>query len=232
MPEIILEIINTNFAYKDYSLYAPDYRLYLQIADSIENKVILEFCEQVVKEITRFIVNDYLRKRVEEQITSKKFDALTLIVDEYCDIIIDKDLTFIIKNLIKQEADSYLIDSNVANILRNQFIPVYCREIINEAGWDIAEEDFLNDCLEFVISQHIDDVIIDSAEAEKDRVDSETLENAFNAFIQRSILKEAINELIFLNQEYHDEEYLKKNEEQVSENELSDFLFDDKLKGA
>ena len=228
LPEIILEIINTNFAYKDYSLYAPDFRMILQIGDSIENQVIQQLCEEVVKDITRFIVNDYLRKRVEEQIVTKKFDALTLLVDDYCDIVIDQDLPKMLRDMIKNEAGQYLVEANMSTMFRNQFIPKYCREIINEAGWDIAEEDFLNDCLEFVMSQHINDVIIDSAEAEKDRVDLETLENAFNGFIQRSILREAINELILLNQEYHDEEYLNKNADKVSENELSDFMMDDK----
>ena len=74
------------------------------------------------------------------------------------------------------------------------------------------------------MNQHINDVIIDSAEAEKDRVDLETLENAFNDFIQRSILREAINDLILLHQEYHDEEYLNINNDKISENELSEFV--------
>ena len=228
LPEIILEIINTNFAYKDYSLYQPDFRILLQIADTIENQVIQALCEDVVKDITRFIVNDYLRRRVEDQIVSKKFDALTLLVDEYCDMIIEQDLPILVRDLIKYEADEYLLDANMANMLRNQFIPIYCREIINDAGWEIAEENFLNDCLEYVIGQHINDVIVDSAEAEKDRVDLETLENAFSVFIQRSILREAINELVLLNQEYHDEEYLRKNDDKISEKELSQFMMHEK----
>ena len=232
LPDIILEIINTNFAYKDYSLYAPDYRILIQLADAIENKVIHSLCEEVVKDITRFIVNDYLRKRNEDQIVSKKFDALTMLVDEYSDIIIEKDLEILIKQIIKEEADDYLLDANMVNMMRNQFIPIYCREIIDDAAWDIAEEDFLNDCLELVMNQHINDVIIDSAEAEKDRVDLETLENAFNDFIQRSILREAINDLILLHQEYHDEEYLNINNDKISENELSEFVLEEKKDNA
>ena len=134
LPDIILEIINTNFAYKDYSLYAPDYRILIQLADAIENKVIHSLCEEVVKDITRFIVNDYLRKRNEDQIVSKKFDALTMLVDEYSDIIIEKDLEILIKQIIKEEADDYLLDANMVNMMRNQFIPIYCREIIDDAA--------------------------------------------------------------------------------------------------
>lgn len=226
LPDIILEIINTNFAYKDYSLYKPDYRILLQIADGIENIVVNYMCEEAVKEITRFIVGDYLRKRNEELIVNKKFDALSLIIDEYLEIILGKDLPLMVKEIIKEEADDYLFEGNIANLMRNQFIPIYCREIINEAAWEIAEENFLQDCLEFIIAQHINDVIIDSAEAEKDRVDLEMLENAFAAFMQRSILKEAINELLLMNQEYHDEEYLRNNAEKVPVNDLSDFVMD------
>ena len=82
------------------------------------------------------------------------------------------------------------------------------------------------------MNQHINDVIIDSAEAEKDRVDLETLENAFNDFIQRSILREAINDLILLHQEYHDEEYLNINNDKISENELSEFVLEEKKDNA
>ena len=232
LPEIILEIINTNFAYKDYSLYTPDFRLIVQIADGIENKVIHLLCEEVVKEITRFIVQGYLRQRNEELIVSNKWDPISICMDDLIEIVIDKEIKALVPLTIRSEASDYLLEANIENIIRNQFIPIYCREIINEAAWEIAEERFVDENLEVIISQHINDIIIDSAEAEKDRIDLETLEDAFNAFMQRTILKEAINELIFLSKEYHDEEFLKNNVDVVQGDDLSEFVMVDDFYGS
>ena len=35
LPEVILEIINTNNAYKDYGLYSSEYRAVVMIADEL-----------------------------------------------------------------------------------------------------------------------------------------------------------------------------------------------------
>lgn len=227
LPEIILEIINTNFAYKDYSLYSANFRLIMQIADGIENKVIHLLCEEVVKEITRFIVQGYLRQKNEELMVNNKWDPFSIVMDNLIEVVIEKEIKSLVPATVKEMANDYLLEANIENIIRNQFVPIYCREVINEAAWEIAQERFLNENLEIIIGQHIDDIIIDSAEAEKDRVDLETLENAFNAFMQRSILKEAINELIFLNKEYHDEEFLRNNFDVVEKEDLSEFVMDD-----
>ena len=227
LPDIILEIINTNFAYKDYSLYAPDFRIIMQIADGIEAKVIHSLCEEAVKEISRFMVNDYLRKRNEELVVNKQFDPLDRVTHEFIEIVIDKEIRSLVPLVIREEAGDYLLESKVLALLNNQFIPLICREVINEAAWEIAEENYFYENFEIIIDQIINDIIIDSAEGEKDRVDLETLENAFNGFLQRSIMKEAINELMLLNKEYHDDEFIKQHIEKVSDDDMSQFAMDD-----
>jgi hypothetical protein len=230
LPEIILEIINTNFAYKDYSLYTPTFRLLMQIADSIENQVIHQLCEEAVKEITRFIVNDYLRKRDEVLIVNQQFDPLHRVNEDLIEIVLSQELKALVSQVVREGASDYLVETKALNILNTQFIPVYCREVINQAAWEIVQENIFNEILEFVIQQNNIDIITDSAEGEKDRIDLETLDRAFNGFLQRSIMKEAINELILMNQEYRDYEFRNEFVEKVSEDELSQFAMDDDFK--
>lgn len=129
------------------------------------------------------------------------------------------------RDVIKGEAENYMYEANTIYLIRNEFVPIYCLEIINEAGWDIGEEDFFEDCLEHVIYEHIMDLIVDCVEIEKDRLNTIALEAAFDMFVQRSTIKEAINELVFLT-EQQDEEKRIRNKERVEGHELSTFMME------
>src|SRR5690349_20675027 len=87
--DIIFEIINTNKAYRDYSLYSPNHRLLVMLSDWVESLLITKACEDVVKEVTKGIVDQYLKHRVEDKIVAGVFDPLVLITDSIIDKAID-----------------------------------------------------------------------------------------------------------------------------------------------
>lgn len=82
LPEVILEIINTNNAYKDYGLYSSDYRAVVMIADELQEVVITEIVTTATKEILDFLVGDYLRKRHEAHIIEETNDPILLLRDD------------------------------------------------------------------------------------------------------------------------------------------------------
>jgi hypothetical protein len=56
-------------------------------------------------------------------------------------------------------------------LLREEFIPELIAEIVDETAWELAELEVLDDCFEHAIMSHMMDVIIDSVEFEKNRLD-------------------------------------------------------------
>ncbi|CAG9312237.1 unnamed protein product [Blepharisma stoltei] len=223
--DIIYEIINTNKAYRDYSLYSPNHRLLVMLSDWIESSLINNACQEVVKETTKYIVNDYLRNRVEEKIVAGTFDPLVLVTNSLTEKTIDMMIEPLAKEVIKEEAEDYMYEANVIGLIRNVFVPIYCEEIISEAGWELGMEQFFEDCLETVIYEHIMDLIVDCVESEKDRLNEIALEEAFGVFLQRAIMKEAVNELEFLIERQNEEEVTRERE-RVEGHELSTFMME------
>jgi hypothetical protein len=194
IPEIILEVIDTSQSVKDYGLYSSEWRLMLTIADEIQEKLIQSECEQTVKDINRAIVNEYMRTRVEANFAEGLHDPLMRVVVDYVEIMVERSLEPFVKQSVREVIDDYLADANATRLLRDEYVPVILRELVDEGCWEIAVEDFLFKCFESAIDFHIGDVITDSVEEEKFRLEKEALSNAFDTFITRCILRAALEE--------------------------------------
>jgi len=194
IPEIILEVIDTSQAVKDYGLYSSEWRLMLTIADEIQELLIKSECEQVVKEINRALVNEYMRTRVEQKFSEGLNDPLMRVTIAYTEIMIERSLEPLIKESIRDVILDYLSDANATRLLRDEYVPKILTELVDECCWEIALEDFLFQCFETAIDFHLNSVISDSVEDEKLRLEKDALSQAFDTFITRCILRAALEE--------------------------------------
>lgn len=230
LPEIILEIIQQNQAYRDYTFYSPEGRIISELADEMQNSLVHRLCEEVVRDISRALVGHYIRSKQEKSIFDNMHLPQNQLAHAFTVALTDTMIQPIVKSAIYEIVDEYIVDVEWVKLLEFEFLPVETAEIIDDAGWEVGIELAIEDALDSLMMVYIMDIIVECVEMEKMKMDETAVETAFQAVISRCILDSALEEAMKIDDQMRrDMEAAKGFEDDVSrveEDELDLFNMD------
>ena len=230
LPEIILEIIQQNQAYRDYTFYSPDGRIIMELADEIQNSLVHRMCEEVVRDISRSLVSQYIRGKQEKSIFENMHLPQNQLAAAFVVVVTDKMLQPIVKLALSELAEEYIVDVEWVKMLEFDFLPASINEIIDLSGWEVGIELAIEDAIDSLAMVYIMDVIVECVEMEKMRIDENAVETAFQAVLSRCILNSALEEAMKLDEQMRREEEeargLDEEASRVEDDELELFNMD------
>lgn len=217
LPEIILEIIQQNQAYRDYTFYSPDGRITMELADEVQNSLVHRMCEEVVRDISRALVSQYIRGKQEKSIFDNMHLPQNQLAADYVVVVTDKMLQPIVKLALSELADEYIVDVEWVKMLEFDFLPASISEIIDLSGWEVGIELAIEDAIDSLAMVYIMDIIVECVEMEKMRIDEDAVDTAFQAVLSRCILDSALEEAMRLDEQMRrEQEEARGFDEEVS----------------
>jgi hypothetical protein len=230
LPEIILEIIQQNQAYRDYTFYSPDGRIIMELADELQNSLVHRMCEEVVRDISRALVGQYVRSKQEKSIFDNMHLPQNQLAAAFVTTVTDKMLQPIVKLALSELAEEYIVDVEWVKMLEFDFLPAAISDIIDLSGWEMGIELTIEDAIDSLSMVYIMDIIVECVEMEKMRIDEEAVETAFQAVLSRCILNSALEEAMRLDDQMRREEDeargIEEEASRVEDEELELFNMD------
>jgi len=182
LPELASSVVNSYFQ-------SGTQQLVEAIAEEVQKQITETLASTVAKEAVKNISDNYLREKTQEKITTGKLDPFAQLVEKYSDGVADSMVEGVAKAAIQEQVGSYIYEGNTNNFLNNHLLPELCSEVINEAGWEVAIENYAESLIEVIIGDFARQAVFEASEDERDTLNSSALEEAFELFLERQILQ-------------------------------------------
>lgn len=182
LPELVSSVVNSYFQ-------SGTQQLVEAIAEEVQKQITESLASTVAKEAVKNISDNYLREKTQEKITTGKLDPFAQLVEKYSDGVADSMVEGVAKAAIQEQAGSYIYEGNTNNFLNNHLLPELCSEVINEAGWEVAIENYAESLIEVGVEDFGRQAVFEASEDERDTLNSSALEEAFELFLERQILQ-------------------------------------------